>query len=152
MSIKLLVVAIAMAAMTVTGCSSSSKSSSGSSDTTTTTAAPNKQPVCAARTHLEQSVRGLASPALLTSGKAGVQSALDTVKTNLDAVSSSAQDVYKPQVDAVRSAIDDVETELSNMGNGNASANLQAVGTAIAKVGTTSATLSSTLKTACPSG
>jgi hypothetical protein len=143
----IVVSAIAVMVMAVAGCSSSSKSSS-SSDTTTTAG---KGAVCTARASLKQSVTALANPALLTGGKAGIQSALDTVKTNLDAVSSSAQDVYKPQVDATKSAVDDLQTAVSKIGSGTPSQTLQAVGTAIAKVGTTSGALFTTLKTACPS-
>ena len=88
---------------------------------------------------------------LLTGGKAGIQSAVDTVKTNLDAVSSSAQATYKPQVDAMKSAVSDLETAVSKIGSGSPTQTLQAVGTAITKVGTTSAALVTTLKTACPS-
>jgi len=141
------VAACALAAVVVAGCSSSSKSTSSSSNPTTTVA---KQAVCTARAQLQQSVTALADPALLTQGKSAIQSQLDTVKTNLDAVSSTAGDVYKPQVDAVKSAIQDLESALGKLGNGNLSANLQAVGTAIAKVGSTSATLVTTLQTACP--
>jgi hypothetical protein len=139
---------MAIAVIAVAGCSSSSKSSA--SDTTTTVAS-GKASVCTARANLKQSVTALASPSLLTGGKAGIQSALDTVKTNLDAVSTSAQDVYKPQVDATKSAVSDLETAVSKIGSGSPTQTLQAVGTAITKVGTTSAALVTTLTAACPS-
>jgi hypothetical protein len=135
----------AIAVIALTGCSSSKSSSSS------TTVASGKQAVCSARANLKQSVGALADPALLTGGKAGIQSALDTVKKNLDAVSSSAQQVYKPQVDAVKSAVSDLESAVSKIGSGSPTQTLQAVGTAITKVGSTSATLVTTLKTACPS-
>ena len=99
----------------------------------------------------KDSVAALANPVLLAGGKAGIQSALDTVKTNLDAVGTSAGQVYKPKVDAMKSAVNDLETAVSNIGSGSPTQTLQAVGTAIAKVGTTSAALVTTLKTACPS-
>ena len=146
MKLKPLVALSAIAAIAViSGCSSSSSSSH-----TTTTVASGKQPVCAARANLQQSVTALANPSLLTGGKSAIQSALDTVKTNLDAVSSSAQQVYKPQVEAVKSAVSDLETALSKLGNGSPTQNLQAIGTAITKVGSTAATLVTTLQTACP--
>ena len=39
---------------------------------------PSKQPVCAARANLKESVTALANPVLLAGGKAGIQSAIDT--------------------------------------------------------------------------
>jgi archaellin len=151
MQVKVLVAACAIVAMIGVGCSSSSKSSSTSSNTTTTVGS-GKEPVCVARANLKKSVTALADPSLLTSGKSGIQSALDTVKTDLDAVATSAGDVYKPDADAVRSAVDDLQTAVSNLGDGSATQNLQAVGTAITKVGSTAATLISSLQAACPSG
>ncbi len=148
MKLRSLIAVGAMAAMAVAGCSSSSKSSSS----TSTTAAAGKAAVCTARASLKDSVQALANPAVLTGGKSGVQSALDTVKTNLDAVSSAAGDTYKPQVEAVKSAVSGLQTAVSNIGSGSPTQTLQAVGTAITKVGTTSATLVTTLKTACPAG
>jgi hypothetical protein len=143
MKVKSLVALSAVAAIAViSGCSSSAKSSS-----TTTTG---KQAVCAARANLQQSLTALANPSLLTGGKSAIQSAVDTVKTNLDGVSSSAQQVYKPQVDAVTSALNGLETALSKLGNGNLTQNMQAVGNAIASVGNTAANLVTTLQTACP--
>jgi hypothetical protein len=147
MRMSSVVAVAAIAATAIAGCSSSSKSSAG----TTTTIASGKQSVCTARDTLKQSVTALANPALLTGGKAAIQSALDTVKTNLDAVGSSANQVYKPQVDAMKSAINDLETAVSNIGSGSPSQTLQDVGAAITKVGTTSAALVTTLKTACRS-
>ena len=113
--------------------------------------AAGKQSVCTARSDLKSSVTALTNPALLTGGKAGIQAALDTVKTNLDAVASSAKSVYTPQVDAVKSAVNDLETALSKFGSGSLTSNLQAAGTAIASVGTTAAALIATLQAECPS-
>ena len=148
MKLRSIVALSALTAIALAGCSSSSKSNA--SDTTTTVAS-GKQEVCAARADLKQSVTALADPALLTGGKAGIQSALDTVKTNLDAVSTAAQESYKPQVDAVKSAVGDLETAVSQIGNGSPSQTLQDVGSAITKVGSTSAALATSLKAACPS-
>ena len=147
MKLKPLVVAFALSAIVLAGCGSTSTSSSSS-----TTAASSKQAVCTARDNLKSSVTALTSPSLLTGGKAGIQSALATVKTNLDAVASSAKSGYKPQVDAVKSAVSDLEKALGNLGNGSVTSNLQAVGTAIASVGTTAAALISSLQAECPTG
>jgi hypothetical protein len=150
MKVKCLGAVFAMTAVAVTGCSSSSKPSSSSSSGTTTVAS-GKQPVCAARANFKESVAALATPSLLTGGKAAIQSALGTVKDNLAAVASSADAVYQPQVDAVKSAVNDVTTALSEFGNGNVTQNVQALGTAITNVGSTSAALVARLKASCPS-
>jgi hypothetical protein len=147
MRLKLLVATSVIAAVGIVGCSSTSSSSRSS---TTTTAVSSKQAVCVARDNLKSSVAALASPSLLTGGKAGIQSALNTVKTNLDAVASEAGTVYKPQVDAVKTAVSDLQTALSNLGSGSTTNNLQAAGTAIANIGTTAETLITTLQTECP--
>jgi hypothetical protein len=140
---------IAIAVLAVTGCSSSSKSASSPSETSTTSGT-GKDPVCAARANLKESVTALTQPSLLQGGRSAVQSALDTVKKNLSAVSSSAQQVYNPDVNDVKSAVNDLETALSKLGNGKASENLQALGTAITSIGSTSETLFATVQTACP--
>jgi hypothetical protein len=101
--------------------------------------------------YLKSSVTALADPALLTGGKAGIRAALDSVKTNLDGVASSAKGVYEAKVDAVKSAVNDLQTALGNLGNGSATSNLRAVGTAIANIGTTAAALVSMLEVECPS-
>ena len=125
MKLKLLVAAGAVMALAIGGCSSTSTSSSSS---TTTSVAAGKQSLCTARTNLKSSVTALANPALLTGGKAGIQTALDTVKTNLDAVASSAQSTYQPQVDAVKSAVNDLETALGKFGSGSTASNLDGGG------------------------
>ncbi len=143
MRLKSFIAGTAIAVVAVTGCGSSSKSSSG---TTTTVVS-----VCAARADLRTSVAALANPQLLTGGKAGIQTALDAVKTNLNSVASAARASSKPQVDAVKSSVNDLQTAVGNLGNGNATTNLQAVGTAIASVGSTTATLVTALQAGCPS-
>jgi hypothetical protein len=114
MKVKVLVAAGAMALVVLAGCSSDDSSSDSSSSTTTTL---DKQAACAARTDLKQSVTALTDPSLRSSGKAAIESALATVKTNLDAVSSTTG-APQAQVDDVKSAISDLETTLSKVGNG----------------------------------
>jgi hypothetical protein len=84
-------------------------------------------------------VTALTNPSLLTGGKAGIQSAVATLKTNLDEVASTVQSRYKPQVDAAKSALSELEKAVGKLGNGSVTSNLQTVGTAIADVGTTAA-------------
>ncbi len=150
MKLKTFLAATAILAVALTGCSDDSDSTADSAKTTTTEAS-GKAPVCEARSDLAESVKALADPSLLTGGKAGIESALDEVKSDLDALSSAAGDVYQPQVDDVKAAVDDVGTAVSGLGSGSVTENLQAVGNAIADVGTTSADLLSTVQKDCPS-
>jgi hypothetical protein len=147
MKLRPLVMAGAMSAAVLAGCGSTSSSSSSS---TTTSPVSSKQAVCTARDNFKKSVTALTSPALLTGGKAGIQSAVASVKKSLDAVVSAAKSAHKPQVDAMKSAMSDLDKALGNLGSGSVTSNLQAVGTAIARVGTTAETLISTLHTECP--
>ena len=149
MKTKLLIVASVIAAVSIGGCSTTSSSTSGS--TTASTSAPSKQDVCAARDKLKSSVTALANPSVLTGGKAGIQTALDSVKTSLDSVAGTAKATYQPQVDAVKSAVTDLQTALDKFGNGSTTSNLQAAATAITNIGTTSTTLIAMLQVDCPS-
>ena len=139
-----LAVALVLAAsLGACGSSSGSSGSSGSSS--------GKAAVCAARTDLKQSMQALADPALLTGGKSGIQSAVDKVKQDLDALESAAKSNYKPQVQAVKSSLDKVQTAAGDLGNGNLSDNLQALGNAISDLGSSVGTLASSLTTKCAS-
>ncbi len=143
MSLKPGIVGIAvaiLAPMTFIGCSSDTKSSSSSSG---------KGAVCSARNDLEQSVSDLADPGLLTGGKSGIESAVNKVQDNLDALESAAKRAYKPQVDEVKSSFDELKTAVGNLGNGKLSDNLQQVGDAISNVGTSTSSLYDTLKAEC---
>ena len=144
MKSKVLLVCLVLAGMVLAGCGSGSKSSS----TTTTTSA--KQAVCASRSKLQQSVKALAEPSTLTSGKSGITAALDTVKQNLDDLASAAKSDVQPKVDAVKTAVDQLQTAVSTMSVGNLADGLQSVSDAIAKVGTTASSLFGALSAGCP--
>lgn len=143
MRVMSFVAAAAIAVVAATGCSSSSKSSSGTSTTGGS--------VCTSRANLKTSVAALTDPQVLKEGKASVQSAVDTVKTDFDALASSVKATYQPQVDAVKSAMTGLQTAVGNFGSGNALGNLQAVGSAVSNVGTTTTALVTALKAECPS-
>ena len=51
----------------------------------------------------------------------------------------------------MQSSLDELQTAVGNLGNGNVTQNLQAVGTAIAGTGTAAAALFTQLQTACGS-
>jgi hypothetical protein len=136
--------AILCVAFGVAGCGSDSDSNASSSTTTA------KDAVCADKKALESSVSAL-SDVDLTGGKSAVTSAVDKVKKNLDALGDSVQADLEPEVDDVKSALDDLQTAVGNLGSGSLTENLQAVGNAIAKVGTTAGDLFSSLSARCPS-
>jgi len=145
--------------LAVAGCSSSSKSSSSSSSSTspttvssgssastgTTTAAT---AACQSVANLKTSISELAKPATLAGGKSGIQSALDSVKTNLDDVKSTLQSSDKPKLDAFQSSISDLQTALGNM---NGLSGLSAVTSAATNVVQSGQDLLNALKAGCPS-
>ena len=147
MTIKHALAVVAIAAIALAGCSdddSGSSSASANKATTTTASAE-----CAARDSLKTSVQGLADPSLLTGGKAGIQDAVDQVSSDLDDVVSSTKDANQADVDATKDAIADLKTAIGDVGDGSLTANLQAVGNALAKVGTTGEKLVSSLGADC---
>ena len=135
---------IACIAFGLAGCSSGSDSNTSSSTTTA------RDAVCADKTALEDSVNDL-SNVDLTGGRSAVESAVDKVKDNLDALGESAKADLKPQVDDVKEALNDLQTAVGDFGNGSLTDNLQSAGDAIAKIGSTSGDLFSSLNERCPS-
>jgi hypothetical protein len=140
--------------LTIAGCSSGNSKSSSTTSTTSTssnTLSPTSD-VCTSKDSLQSSVTALENPSLLTEGKSAITSALDDVKSNLDKLSTAAKGEAQPQVDAVKSALTELQDAVGNFGNGSVTDNIQKTGTAITKVGSTSADLVTTLKQRCPSG
>ena len=93
----------------------------------------------------------LTNPNLLKGGAAGIKAAISQVQTDLNALKTAAKGEYQPQLDAVQTALQQLQTAVGNLSNSQSSQNLAAVGSAIAKVGTTSAALFTTLQTSCGS-
>jgi hypothetical protein len=136
------IVAFALAAclaVAVVGCSSDSDSPTS------------KQSVCAARKNLEKSVTALGNSGTFTDGGASVKQALSTVMMDLDALGSAVKAYLQPSVDAVKAAVEDLQTALTDIGDGSITKNLQSLGTAIAKVGSTGTNLTQSLDAECPS-
>ena len=136
---------VLMLAVGLAACGDDDSDSGSGSDATTTTV----NAECKARDDLKASVKALASPALLTGGKAGLQSAADDVKSDLDAVVSSTKDADQSDVDATKAAIDDLKKAISDVGDGNLTSNMQAIGSALANVGSTGEKLVSNLGADC---
>ena len=152
----------AVLTVAVVGCSSStshptSSASSTPPSTATATSGPSasypagKQQVCQARDQLKTSVTALTSPSLLAGGTTAIKAAVDKVQTDLSALKVAAKGDYQPQVTAVQTSLQQLQTAVGNLGAGDLAKNLPAVASAIAKVGTTSQDLFSTLQAACGS-
>ncbi len=151
MRLKSMIACIAIAAVApvaLIACGSDSKSSASGSSSSSSSGT-NKDAVCTARDKLQQSVTDLADPTLLTGGQSGIDSAVNKVQDNLDALESAAKSDYKPQVDAVNSSFDQLKTAVGNVGNGKLSDNLHQISDAISKFGTSTSSLYDALKARC---
>lgn len=135
--------------------SSSAATSSATSSSTATAASTSypagKEDICQARDQLKTSITDLTNTQVAAEGTNAIKAAVDQVQTDLDAVKAAAKDDYQAQVTAVQSALQQLQAAVTNLGSGDAAANLRAVSTAIAATGTASETLFTQLKTACGS-
>ena len=132
--------------------SSSAASSSASSAVSGSTGYPaGKEQVCQARDQLKTSISALTNPTLLVGGADAIKAAVTQVQTDLGGIVAAGKQDYEPQVTAVQSSLDQLQTAVGNLGNGNVTQNIQAVGAAIAATGTAAADLFSQLKTTCGS-
>ncbi len=138
---------IALGVSGLAGCGSDDDSGS----TSRTNASAGKAEVCRARDDLRESVGDLADPTLLTSGRRGIQSALDDVQDDLNALGRAAESDYETEVDGVRSSIDDLKTAVANLGEGSLSEGIEDVGSAISQVGRSTEPLLTKLRADCPS-
>lgn len=157
---------VAALAIALAGCSSSTTPTSTSTSTSTTPSASSTSPassgtpssypagkeqLCQARDQLKTSVASLTNPSLLQQGTVVIKAAVDQVQTDLNAVVAAGTQDYQPQVTALQSALQQLQSATGNLGNGNVSQNLQAVGTAIAATGTAAADLFGQLQATCGS-
>jgi hypothetical protein len=135
--------AVFVLALTVAGCGSDS--GSGSSTTGSQSA------VCKDKRALEDSVKSLTNLDLATAGSGKIKADARDVQDDLDALGKSVKSDLKPQVDALKSAVQDLEDAVKNFGDQSISQSLQDTGSAISKVGSTSADLAKKLQDRCPS-
>jgi len=158
---------VAALAIALAGCSSSTTPSTSTSTSTGTTPSASstspassgtpssypagKEQLCQARDQLKTSVASLTNPSLLQQGTVVIKAAVDQVQTDLNAVVAAGTQDYQPQVTALQSALQQLQSATGNLGNGNVSQNLQAVGTAIAATGTAAADLFGQLQATCGS-
>ena len=157
---------VAALAIALAGCSSSTTPTPTSTSTSTTPSASSTSPassgtpssyptgkeqLCQARDQLKTSLASLTNPSLLQQGTVVIKAAVDQVQTDLNAVVAAGTQDYQPQVTALQSALQQLQSATGNLGNGNVSQNLQAVGTAIAATGTAAADLFGQLQATCGS-
>jgi hypothetical protein len=135
--------AVVALALTVAGCGSDSDSGSSSSTTTA------QEAVCKDKTALEDSVKNLTNLDLATAGEGKIESDAKDVQKNLDALGESVKANLEPEVDALKSAVQDLEDSIKNFGDQSISQSLQDAGSAISKVGSTSADLAKKLDAQC---
>ena len=151
-------------AVALAGCSSGTSPSTSSSSAPSSSSAASsavsgsigypagKEQICQARDQLKTSITALTNPTLLVGGGAdAIKAAVSQVQTDLGAVVAAGKQDYEPQVTAVQSSLQELQTAVGNLGNGNVTQNMQAVGTAIAATGTAAADLFTRLKATCGS-
>jgi hypothetical protein len=139
---------------TTTTSSSASSASSAKSTTGASTSASypaGKEQICQARDELRTSITALTDQGLLAAGTTAIKASVDQVQTDFDAVKTAAKGDYHSQVTDLQDALQQLQTAVGNLGNGDAAANLLAVGKAVTATGAAAEDLFTQLKTACGS-
>jgi len=131
--------------------SSPSSASSVAATSGSTSYPAGKEQICQARNQLRTSVTALTDLTLLASGTTAIKAAVEQVQTDLDAVKAAGKQDYQTQVTAMQSALQQLQAAVDKMGDGSATENIQAVGTAITATGAAAEDLFTQLKTACGS-
>jgi len=152
-----LAVATAAVAGLLVGCGSSTTSGSGTpAPTTSETPAPTTSEtpaVCTQADVLVSSVHQLADIDVIKQGTSSLNTAVQNVQTQVQALSQSASEQFKPQVDALQSAINNLQSVLNNLGS---SPNLVhaagQIASAVTQLTTATQDLVSTLSSTCPGG
>jgi hypothetical protein len=137
----------------VAGCGSGATTTSSSSPSAATSSmAPTSGSTSyPAGDQLRTSITDLTNTQLVAEGTNAIKAGVDQVQTDFDAVKAAAKDDYQAPVAAVQSALQDLQTAVANLGSGDATENLRAVGAAITTTGAASESLFTQLKTACGS-
>ena len=125
------------------------KSAAATSRSTTYPAG--KEQICQARDQLKTSITALTDQGLLTAGTTAIKASVDQVQTDFDAVKTAAKEDYHSQVTDMQDALQQLQTAVGNLGNGDAAANLVAVGKAVTATAAAAEDLFTQLKTACGS-
>ena len=144
----------AVALLFLASCGSSSPS--GSSATTSpastpaTTATP--RPGCADVAALKSSLDALTKIQPLQDGLTALNVAIADVKTKLDAAAASAGADLQPAVAQVKTAFTALQTAMTGVTTDNLRQKAPAISTALQQLGTSAASLATTLTQKCPAG
>lgn len=145
-------VVIGALATGLAGCGSDSDSSSSAETTPTASASPTEATGCADVDALKASLSSLGSVDLQQDGVAGLTSALETVKTDLEAAKASVSADLKPQVEAVSTAFDALESAASGLSEGNIREQAPQILAALGQVVTATTDLTTAVTQSCPEG
>ena len=105
---------------------------------------------CAEVATLKDSLTALTQVEPVQDGLDELQSAVATVKTDLQSAASAVSDALEPSVDQVQSSFDQLETSLQDVTADNLAASATEIGTALTAVGTSLTDLKSELSEKCP--
>ena len=130
---------------------SSAASASAAATSGSTSYPAGKEQICQARDQLRTSITTLTDQGLLTAGTTAIKASVDQVQTDFDAVKAAAKEDYHSQVTDMQDALQQLQTAAGNLGNGDAAANLVAVGKAITATAAAAEDLFTQLKTTCGS-
>ena len=105
---------------------------------------------CAELATLKDSLTALTQVEPVQDGLTALQSAVATVKTDLQSAASAVSEELKPSVDQVQSSFDQLENALQGVTANNLAASATEIGTALTAVGTALTDLKSELAEKCP--
>ena len=105
---------------------------------------------CAELATLKDSLTALTQVEPVQDGLTALQSAVATVKTDLQSAASAVSEELKPSVDQVQSSFDQLENALQGVTADNLAASATEIGTALTAVGTALTDLKSELAEKCP--
>jgi putative N-acetylmannosamine-6-phosphate epimerase len=114
------------------------------------TPSPTVSQGCAELATLKDSLTALTQVEPLQDGLTALESAVATVKTDLQGAVTAVSDALKPSVDQVQSSFDLLEEALQGVTANNLAASATEIGTALTAVGTALTDLESELTEACP--
>lgn len=126
----------------------SSDSSAGAAASSSPT--PSEAAACADVATLETSLASLKDVNLQQDGVDGLTSAIQQVKTDLDAAASSVSSALQPQVQAVSAAFDALQSATSGLSASTLRSQAPAISAALQQVATATSDLASSASQSCP--
>jgi hypothetical protein len=140
------VAVLAMLALVGSACSSDSDTSATPSPSVSASAGQG----CAELATLKDSLTALTQVKPVQDGLTALQSAVATVKIDLQSATSAVSDELKPSVDQVQSSFDQLESSMQGVTANTLAASATQIGTALTAVGTSLTDLESELSEKCP--